>query len=78
VFSGWLRIKPAEFCKTLEQVAATFLNPGMGPADAHEFEDGLEKQVRLLARSFVESCFNALQSQAVEATPQQVEHLGQK
>jgi hypothetical protein len=31
---------------TLEQVAATVLNPGVGPADAQGFEDGAEKHAR--------------------------------
>ncbi len=31
---------------TLEQVAATVLNPGVGPADAHGFEDCVEKHAR--------------------------------
>lgn len=68
----------AECCRTLEQVAVTFLNSGLGLADAHEFEDGVEKRERELARSSVEWCFNALQSGTVEAMPQQIEQLGQK
>ncbi len=55
-----------------------FLNPAMGPADAEGFEDSVEKQVRERARTFVDWCFNALQSEAVKALPQQVEHLGQR
>jgi hypothetical protein len=30
--SGWLIKKLVEFCQTVEQVAGTLLNPGMGPA----------------------------------------------
>ena len=76
--SGWLIKKLVEFCQTLAQAAGTFLHPGMGPADAHEFEARVEANVREMARTFAEWCFNGLQSQAVEAMPQHVEHLGQK
>ncbi len=34
-----------EFCQTLAQAAGTFLHPGMGPADAHEFEARAMTQV---------------------------------
>ncbi|MEI7698368.1 MAG: hypothetical protein WCK86_01120 [Planctomycetia bacterium] len=75
--TGWQK-KMVEFCQTLAQAAGTFLHPGMGPADAHEFEARVEANVREMARTFVEWCFNGLQSQAVEAMPQHVEHLGEK
>lgn len=60
---GTLLIDGQVTAGTLEQAAATVLNPGVDHTDAHEFEDGMEKHAQEWTRSFVEWCFNALKSE---------------
>lgn len=72
-----LAIRFAELSRGLCAAAAAFLTTDMGPADSHQFECRVEELVRELGRSFVECCFNSLESSKGEAMPQHILHLGQ-
>jgi len=61
----------------LAEVTAELLKPGMGPADAHQFECRVEGLVRELARSYEEWCFNSLEPLKVDAMPQEISFHGQ-
>ncbi len=74
---GWLLKRFMELRRQLTETT-TVLKPGMGPADADQFEHSVEMIVREQARSFVEWCFNSLEPSKVDAMPKDVEYQGQK
>lgn len=73
----WLTKRLAELRQRLAEVTAELLKPGMGPADAHQFECRVEGLVRELARSYEEWCFNSLEPPKVDSMPQEISFHGQ-
>jgi len=59
----------AFFAESVQSLAASFLQAKITPVDTHRFEIEIEKTVREFARSLVEWCYGAVETQEVEAMP---------
>ncbi len=69
-----LSMRLGELREALTGAFLDFRNAGIAPQTAHQFEGAIESQVREMARSFLQWCFNALEPKQTGSMPGTVKY----